>query len=578
MRIIVIEDNELYKNELLRCLEQEESDIEIVGSASNGAEGLALTEKLIRDNLTPDVIFTDVRMPEMDGFEMIEALQRRGISCKIVVTSSCPEFLYAKRAMELGAVDFLVKPLKVYEVRNVLGRLRRELESEKKWKHILNLEYIFLNAMAGKIKDDQQIGDLIKEGYGIAPEERIGVLGIGMSSNYEKYKEQVLQMLKELEIFNQQQDFCAYTIEMYGRQSFVVLFYHMGNEHETYKYLEQTIVPMICNTVRGRVICTWAVSNGFGNMYEAVRELDHAAEWNLILKKGTLICKEKIQKIALYPYKYPVNLEKEAKEALLNKDAKRLKEIFSRYWDYCRELPCTPQEAKEGCIRIALVLIQMAAETGAVQAQRKGQTFLQRISRANGWTDVEEKVDTFFEYLTSKNEAENDMSLLVQKALENIREYYDQGITLEEIAEKLHVTEEYLSTQFRKETGRSCALNIRTRDSERIVPRNVESQHELASFVPIIVHINRVDKRVDDTPLILNIFYITPLERFEPIHDSLLRQEGLFHFLPGNLPFEVSAFFFQLLKTFLRCWCDNALLYCRHEVLDSLIGLLQSFL
>ena len=117
MRIIVIEDNELCKNELLQCLEQEESDIEIVGSASNGAEGLALTEKLIRDNLTPDVIFTDVRMPEMDGFEMIEALQRRGISCKIVVTSSCPEFLYAKRAMELGAVDFLVKPLKVYEVR-----------------------------------------------------------------------------------------------------------------------------------------------------------------------------------------------------------------------------------------------------------------------------------------------------------------------------------------------------------------------------------------------------------------------------------------------------------------------------
>ena len=178
--------------------------------------------------------------------------------------------------------------------------------------------------------------------------------------------------------------------------------------------------------------------------------------------------KEKIQKIALYPYKYPVNLEKEAKEALLNKDAKRLKKIFSRYWDYCRELPCTPQEAKEGCIRIALVLIQMAAETGAVQAQRKGQTFLQRISRANGWTDVEEKVDTFFEYLTSKEEAENDMSLLIQKALENIREYYDQGITLEEIAEKLHVTEEYLSTQFRKETGRTFTETIRGYRIERV--------------------------------------------------------------------------------------------------------------
>ena len=148
MRIVVVEDNELYRDELLQCLEQEESDIEIIGSAANGARGLALIEKLVREKAGPDVIFTDIRMPEMDGFEMIVALQRRGISCKIVVTSSCPEFLYAKRAMELGAVDFLVKPLKVYEVRNVLGRLSRELESEKKWKHILNLEYIFLNAMA----------------------------------------------------------------------------------------------------------------------------------------------------------------------------------------------------------------------------------------------------------------------------------------------------------------------------------------------------------------------------------------------------------------------------------------------
>ena len=49
----------------------------------------------------------------------------------------------------------------------------------------------------------------------------------------------------------------------------------------------------------------------------------------------------------------------------------------------------------------------------------------------------------------------------MQKALENIREYYDQGITLEEIAEKLHVTEEYLSTQFRKETGRTFTETIR---------------------------------------------------------------------------------------------------------------------
>ena len=120
MRIVVVEDNELYRDELLQCLEQEESDIEIIGSAANGARGLASwMESVVPGKAGPDVIFTDIRMPEMDGFEMIEALQKRKISCKIVITSSCPEFLYAKRAMELGAVDFLVKPLKTYEVRNI---------------------------------------------------------------------------------------------------------------------------------------------------------------------------------------------------------------------------------------------------------------------------------------------------------------------------------------------------------------------------------------------------------------------------------------------------------------------------
>lgn len=77
MRIVVVEDNELYRDELLQCLEQEESDIEIIGSAANGARGLALVEKLVREKAGPDVIFTDIRMPEMDGFEMIEALQKR---------------------------------------------------------------------------------------------------------------------------------------------------------------------------------------------------------------------------------------------------------------------------------------------------------------------------------------------------------------------------------------------------------------------------------------------------------------------------------------------------------------------
>lgn len=459
MKILIVEDNAAYKEELIHCLNGQAQDTEIIGSAANGVEGLAILEKCMTEKCMPDVVFTDVRMPEMDGFEMIETMKNRKMSCKVIMMSSCQEFFYIKRAMELGVFDFLLKPVKEQEVRRILWRLKKELENRDDLDHFLNLEYIFLSAAMGQIKEDLRMEKLIDDRYGIRPQERIGILGIGMGSNYEEYREQVKRTLQELKAYNQ--TFCAYPMDISGRRSLVTLFYHMEDEEATQRYLEQTIVPMLCKEVRGRMVCTWDVSDGFRNIQEAIGEMDRVAEWNLILEKGTLICEEKIQAITLRPYKYPVILEKEAKESLANKDRKRFKETFARYRAYCRELPCTPQEAKEGCIRIGLVLIQMAAEAGAVQAQRKGQTFLRKISRADGWTDIEEKVDLFYEYLTQKNEEKGDMSLLMKKALENIREYYNQGITLEEIAEKLHVTEEYLSGQFRKETGRTFTEIIR---------------------------------------------------------------------------------------------------------------------
>ena len=100
--------------------------------------------------------------------------------------------------------------------------------------------------------------------------------------------------------------------------------------------------------------------------------------------------------------------------------------------------------------------------------QLKGQRFLRGISRANGWTDIEERVESFFEYLTEREGEGEKISLLIQKALEYIREYYDQGITLEEISGRLHVTEEYLSSQFRKETGKTFSEIIRTYRIENV--------------------------------------------------------------------------------------------------------------
>lgn len=99
--------------------------------------------------------------------------------------------------------------------------------------------------------------------------------------------------------------------------------------------------------------------------------------------------------------------------------------------------------------------------------QLKGQRFLRGISRAMA-EPIQKKGRIIFEYLTEREGEGEKISLLIQKALEYIREYYDQGITLEEISGRLHVTEEYLSSQFRKETGKTFSEIIRTYRIENV--------------------------------------------------------------------------------------------------------------
>ena len=83
------------------------------------------------------------------------------------------------------------------------------------------------------------------------------------------------------------------------------------------------------------------------------------------------------------------------------------------------------------------------------------------------WAEIEETMHAFFS--TMQMEVSNDstqsggqnVSAMVQKAQEMIAKYYDQGVTLEEIARKLIVSEEYLSAQFKKETGVTFSETVR---------------------------------------------------------------------------------------------------------------------
>jgi two-component system LytT family response regulator len=120
IRTLIVDDMQLARDRLRRHLETE-ADIEIVGEASGGQEAIDLIGTLV-----PDLVFLDVQMPEIGGFEVLEAVGLGAVPVVIFVTAHDD---FALRAFEMHALDYLLKPFDGGRMQDAVARARRQIAS-----------------------------------------------------------------------------------------------------------------------------------------------------------------------------------------------------------------------------------------------------------------------------------------------------------------------------------------------------------------------------------------------------------------------------------------------------------------
>ena len=125
LKVVVIEDEELVRRGIVMAVDWASVDCEVVGEASNGEAGL---EEIRR--LRPDIVVTDIRMPRMDGLEMLRRLREEGCGVSVILLTAYSDFSYAQTALKLGAVDYLLKPFHDGELEAAVIKLRRRMEAE----------------------------------------------------------------------------------------------------------------------------------------------------------------------------------------------------------------------------------------------------------------------------------------------------------------------------------------------------------------------------------------------------------------------------------------------------------------
>ncbi len=124
-RFILVDDEEEVRQAIIKKLDWNAIGFEVVGEAANGEEALELCEQL-----RPDVVMTDIRMPFMDGLTFCRRVKQLLPGIKTAIFSGFDDFQYAKEAIKLEVEEYILKPINAQELEEVFKRIKASLDAE----------------------------------------------------------------------------------------------------------------------------------------------------------------------------------------------------------------------------------------------------------------------------------------------------------------------------------------------------------------------------------------------------------------------------------------------------------------
>ncbi len=454
MRILIVEDEIRISEGIEKLLHKIDSDYEIVGMASDGREGLELCRKL-----HPDLIITDVQMPEMDGLKMLEAVYAEGIMSKAIVISAYSEFEYARGAMKLGVTEYLLKPVNLSEFTNALEHIKRQMldDNRKKPDKVGTLDQIMRELIGGRLQVDDDTRSYLYNNHNVSVDQQfiliVAYLGDQYAAGAGSGKSSLSHSLSLYEGIS----YCSLEIEYL--RSVVSVVYNCPDPSD----FERWVQYQLLNSFTGNAAIGYTVVESLTNIRSGLDRLFPYMDWNISFEDNVLISYPKITQVQTSMCVYPQELEVKMKTAICASDHRKERELLDMFSDYFRDGKVyDPHEIKESYVRFIWAVIETAKGIGNGGAKRiSQQKLLERIMNARIREELSDVCDMIADTLDQSEDGTDSDNLTIRRAKSMISEFYHTGITLDEIASRLDITPEYLGTLFHRETGVTFSTYIK---------------------------------------------------------------------------------------------------------------------
>ena len=125
--IMIVEDEELVRQGLTSLVNYEQFGMKVIDQAENGR---IAWEKFQAQ--PADLLLTDINMPQMNGLDLAQLVREKASSCHIIFLTGYDDFEFARKAIRLGADDYLLKPFSKADIEEMLGKIKNKLDEERK--------------------------------------------------------------------------------------------------------------------------------------------------------------------------------------------------------------------------------------------------------------------------------------------------------------------------------------------------------------------------------------------------------------------------------------------------------------
>lgn len=479
-KVLIIDDEPIIRKGLKNIINWKNYDCEVCGEAADGLDGCELIK-----NLLPDIIITDIKMPEIDGLSMLRDIRTTVPGSKIIILTGYRDFDYVHEALKLGAFDFILKPSKIEELTAIISRAVKELRFQKeRTEEFEKLKVYFqqnlpilreklLYDVIYEINTNQQ--DIIEKMdlFNITiqtfimlvvqnDEEDVGSKKI---SQYDRHLYQFGIINTFGEVFSD-----AFKVISISLNDIGIAFIIMPEDEKSgmtelidkkSTYLQEIISNCFGFTV---TIAVSSEASGPMQLTQKFRECREALEHKFYLGSNSIIFHSDVSSFFKYEdHSVLEKLQKSLLEGIKSGNAAFVKERLSEIFDYVKGLDPVGRDfvknfywntiSSINSIRISVPNVD--SEKKVENRQLSGLYSL--IEKCTNMDELNSILEEAALGVTIKINNYNNKSikLILRKAVEYIQANFSEQVTLNEVAEHTYVSTFYISRMFKREMGKN---------------------------------------------------------------------------------------------------------------------------